>query len=44
MMLQNEQMEWSKWVIFKNCGPFTECISNISNTQIDNAKDIDVVI
>ena len=37
-------MKWSKWVIFKNCAPFTECISNISNTQIDNAKDIDVVI
>ena len=30
-------------VIFKNCGPFTKCISNINNTQIDNAKDIDVV-
>ena len=29
-------------VIFKNCAPFTNCISEISNTQIDNAKDIDI--
>ena len=38
----------SKWknkgIIFKNCVPFTECISNINNTQIDNAKDMDVVM
>ena len=31
-------------VIFKNCAPFTDCISKINNTQIDNAKDIDIVI
>ena len=31
-------------VIFKNCGPFTNCISEINNTQIDNAKDIDIVM
>ena len=36
--------ERNKGVIFKNCGPFTDCISNIYNTQIDNAKDIDVVM
>ena len=30
--------------MFKNCPPFTECISIINNTQIDNAKDIDVVM
>ena len=30
-------------VIFKNCAPFTNCISEINNTQIDNAKDIDIV-
>ena len=24
--------------------PFTECISKVNNTQIDNAKDIDVVM
>ena len=31
-------------VIFKNCAPFTSCISEINNTQIDNAKDIDLVM
>ena len=31
-------------VIFKNCAPFTECISEINNTQADNAKYIDIVI
>ena len=34
----------SKKVIFKNCAPFTNCISEINNTQIDNAKDIDIVM
>ena len=33
-----------KKVIFKNCAPFTNCISEIKNTQIDNAKDIDIVM
>ena len=32
----------NKKVIFKNCAPFTNCISEINNTQIDNAKDIDI--
>ena len=31
-------------VIFKNCAPFTNCISEINNTQIDSAKDIDIVM
>ena len=31
-------------LVFKNCAPFTNCISEIHNTQIDNGKDIDVVI
>ena len=34
----------NKKVIFKNCTPFTNCISEINNTQIDNAKDIDIVM
>ena len=33
-----------KKVIFKNCPPFTNCISEINNTQIDNAKDIDIIM
>ena len=34
----------NKKVIFKNCAPFTNSISEINNTQIDNAKDIDIVM
>ena len=34
----------NKKVIFKNCVPFTNCISEINNTQINNAKDIDIVM
>ena len=32
----------NKKVIFKNFAPFTNCISEINNTQKDNAKDIDM--
>ena len=34
----------NKKVIFKNCTPFTNCISRINITQIDDAHDIDVVM
>ena len=34
----------NKKVIFKYCAPFTDCISKINNTQVDNAKDIDTVM
>ena len=34
----------NKKVIFKNCAPFINCISEINNTQVGNAKDIDIVI
>ena len=33
-----------KKVIFKNWAPFTNCISKINNTQIDNAEYIDIVM
>ena len=33
-----------KQVIFKNHALFTDSISNINNAQVDNVKDIDVVI
>ena len=33
-----------KGVIFKICALFTNCKSEINNTKIDNAKDIDIVI
>ena len=31
-------------MLFKNCAPFIDCISEINNTQVDNAKEIDIVI
>ena len=36
--------ERDKGVAFKNCAPFTNCISEINNTQVDSAKDIDIVM
>ena len=36
--------ERDKGVIFKNCAPFTNCMSEINNTQVDNAKGIDIVM
>ena len=34
----------NKKVAFKNFAPFTDCVSEINNTQVDNAEDIDVVM
>ena len=34
----------NKKVIFKNFAPFTNCISKMNNTQIDNAEYIDIVM
>ena len=34
----------NKKVILKNCAPFTNCINKINNTDIDNAKHIDIVM
>ena len=36
--------ERDKGVAFKNFARFTDCISEINNTQVDNAKNIDIVI
>ena len=36
--------ERDKGVAFKNCALFTNCISEINNTQIVNAKDIAIVM
>ena len=36
--------ERNKRVIFKNYGPFTDCINEINNSLIDNAKYIDAVM
>ena len=34
----------NKKVIFKSCAPFTNCISKLNNTKIDNAEFIDIVM
>ena len=31
-------------MVFKKCASFTDCISEINNKQIDNAKDMDEVM
>ena len=39
-----QEDERDKGVVFKNCSPFINCISEINNTQVDNAKDFDIVM
>ena len=39
-----QEDERNKGVTFKNCAPFTKCISRINDTDIDTAQDIDVVM
>ena len=34
----------NKQVILENCAPFTERINKICNPQVDNFKDLDVVM
>ena len=34
----------NKKLIFKNCAPFTDCITKINNTQVDDAQKIDIVM
>ena len=36
--------ETNKQVILKNCAPVTDCRSEVSNTQVNNAKNLDVVM
>ena len=36
--------ERDEGVTFKNCAPFTKCISRINNTNICNPQDIDIVM
>ena len=36
--------ERDKGAKFKNCAPFTKCISRINGIEINNAQDIDIVI
>ena len=30
-------------VVFKNCAPFTDCITEINNIQVDDAQKIGIV-
>ena len=34
----------NKEVIFENCAPFTNCISEVNSTQVDNKKGLDIVM
>ena len=34
----------NKNIKFKNCAPFLDCVSKINNTEVDNAKDIDIIM
>ena len=43
-MMQADEDERNKGVVFKNCVPFITCKREINNTEIDNAKDIDIVM
>ena len=36
--------ERKKGVVFKNCAPFINCKSEINNTEIHSAKDIDIIM
>ena len=36
--------ERDKGLIFKNCAPFTKCISRINSADIDTTQDIDIVM
>ena len=42
--LETDEGNTNIQVKLKNCAPFTDWISEIKNTQIDNAKHIDVII
>ena len=39
-----EANDANKKIIVKYCASFTDCISEINNTQVDNAEEIDVVM
>ena len=41
---QDNPNNTNKKAVFKNCAPLPDCISEINNTQIDNAKHIDIIM
>ena len=34
----------NKKVVFKNCAPFTSCKTEINDTQVNYAEDIDIIM
>ena len=44
MLQLDRQIKRDKAVSFKNYAPFTNCISEKNNIEVDNAKDIDTVM
>ena len=44
LTVNNTADNTNKQVIFKNCAPFANCISQIENTQMDDAEYIDTVM
>ena len=40
----NEANDVNKKVVFKNCDSFTNCTSKINKTQIDDAKELDIMM
>ena len=43
-MQQQHTQTREKNITTDNCAPFTNCISEIKKTQIDNVKDIDIAM
>ena len=41
---QQDKKDRDKRLIFKNCPPFTDCITEINNTHLDNAKELKVAM
>ena len=39
-----EKILSERYISPKKCPPFTNCISEINNTQVDDAQDIDIVM
>ena len=44
LVLINNANNANKKVVIENCAPFTDCISKVNKTQVDNAKDIDIAM
>ena len=39
-----QEHERNKGLIFENCAPFTKCISQTNNTQLDDTKHLDILM